>query len=159
MHYKVNVLFTVSQCFDSAAFPGMKLETWTYLCVERTPASHCSFVLSFLLQAYERRFPTCHLIPMFVNSDVVNEETSEDGSTQRIERRCALDVDAPRLLKRVKRTFLVCALVFLPASLLVSWHCFGSDINRSLWFTDCRCRLRVLQPEKHSEQKGADSAH
>uniref|UniRef100_A0A3Q4HQK1 PRELI/MSF1 domain-containing protein n=1 Tax=Neolamprologus brichardi TaxID=32507 RepID=A0A3Q4HQK1_NEOBR len=54
-----------------------------------------------LPQAYERRFPTCHLIPMFVASDVVNEETSEDGSTQKIERRCALDVDAPRLLKRI----------------------------------------------------------
>lgn len=38
---------------------------------------------------------------MFVASDVVDEETSEDGSTHRIERRCALDVDAPRLLKRV----------------------------------------------------------
>lgn len=55
----------------------------------------------FLFQAYERRFPTCHLIPMFVASDVVDEENSEDGSTQKIERRCALDVDAPRLLKRV----------------------------------------------------------
>ena len=38
---------------------------------------------------------------MFVASDVVDEEISEDGSTHRIERRCALDVDAPRLLKRV----------------------------------------------------------
>lgn len=55
-----------------------------------------------LFQAYERRFPTCHLIPMFVASDVVDEETSEDGATHRIERRCALDVDAPRLLKRVR---------------------------------------------------------
>uniref|UniRef100_A0AAX7T2Z7 SEC14 like lipid binding 1 n=1 Tax=Astatotilapia calliptera TaxID=8154 RepID=A0AAX7T2Z7_ASTCA len=54
-----------------------------------------------VMAAYERRFPTCHLIPMFVASDVVNEETSEDGSTQKIERRCALDVDAPRLLKRI----------------------------------------------------------
>ncbi|TKS69276.1 SEC14-like protein 1 [Collichthys lucidus] len=52
-------------------------------------------------QAYERRFPTCHLIPMFVASDVMDEETSEDGSLQRVERRCALDVDAPRLLKRI----------------------------------------------------------
>lgn len=57
--------------------------------------------LSSPFQAYERRFPTCHLIPMFVASDVVDEETSEDGATHRIERRCALDVDAPRLLKRV----------------------------------------------------------
>ncbi|TNM86155.1 hypothetical protein fugu_008426 [Takifugu bimaculatus] len=53
------------------------------------------------MAAYERRFPTCHLIPMFVASDVTNEETSEDGSSHRIERRCTLDVDAPRLLKRI----------------------------------------------------------
>ncbi|KAK7929312.1 hypothetical protein WMY93_005707 [Mugilogobius chulae] len=45
--------------------------------------------------------PTCHLIPMFVASDVVSEETSEDGGTHKVERRCALDVDAPRLLKRI----------------------------------------------------------
>ncbi|TNM86158.1 hypothetical protein fugu_008429, partial [Takifugu bimaculatus] len=38
---------------------------------------------------------------MFVASDVTNEETSEDGSSHRIERRCTLDVDAPRLLKRI----------------------------------------------------------
>ncbi len=55
-----------------------------------------------LLQAYERRFPTCHLIPMFVDSDVISEDASEDRSFHRIERRCKLDVDAPRLLKRVK---------------------------------------------------------
>uniref|UniRef100_A0A672I7U5 SEC14-like protein 1 n=1 Tax=Salarias fasciatus TaxID=181472 RepID=A0A672I7U5_SALFA len=54
-----------------------------------------------VMAAYERRFPTCHLIPMFVASDVVDEETSEDGATHKIERRCALDVDAPRLLKRI----------------------------------------------------------
>ncbi|XP_051754062.1 SEC14-like protein 1 isoform X5 [Ctenopharyngodon idella] len=54
-----------------------------------------------VMAAYERRFPTCHLIPMFVDSDVINEENSEDGSIHKIERRCKLDVDAPRLLKRV----------------------------------------------------------
>ena len=58
--------------------------------------------LMLLSQAYERRFPKCHLIPMFVASDVVSEETTEDGSTHKVERRCALDVDAPRLLKRVR---------------------------------------------------------
>ncbi|KAL2086946.1 hypothetical protein ACEWY4_018005 [Coilia grayii] len=51
--------------------------------------------------AYERRFPTCPLIPMFVGSDVMSEEQSEDGCTHNIERRCKLDVDAPRLLKRI----------------------------------------------------------
>uniref|UniRef100_A0A3Q3AVG4 SEC14 like lipid binding 1 n=1 Tax=Kryptolebias marmoratus TaxID=37003 RepID=A0A3Q3AVG4_KRYMA len=54
-----------------------------------------------VMAAYERRFPTCHLIPMFVASDIVEEEKSEDGSTHKVERRCALDVDAPRLLKRI----------------------------------------------------------
>uniref|UniRef100_A0A8C6SFD1 SEC14-like protein 1 n=1 Tax=Neogobius melanostomus TaxID=47308 RepID=A0A8C6SFD1_9GOBI len=54
-----------------------------------------------VMAAYERRFPTCHLIPIFVASDVVSEETSEDGSITKVERRCALDVDAPRLLKRI----------------------------------------------------------
>ncbi|KAJ8399708.1 hypothetical protein AAFF_G00408130 [Aldrovandia affinis] len=54
-----------------------------------------------VMAAYERRFPTCPLIPMFVDSDVVTEEKSDDGATHRIERRCKLDVDAPRLLKRI----------------------------------------------------------
>uniref|UniRef100_A0A8B9RIT5 SEC14 like lipid binding 1 n=1 Tax=Astyanax mexicanus TaxID=7994 RepID=A0A8B9RIT5_ASTMX len=54
-----------------------------------------------VMEAYERRFPTCHLIPMFVASDVISEEKSDDGSTHKIERRCKLDVDAPRLLKRI----------------------------------------------------------
>ncbi|XP_034043308.1 SEC14-like protein 1 isoform X4 [Thalassophryne amazonica] len=38
---------------------------------------------------------------MFVASDVMNEESSEDGSTHKIERRCALDVDAPPFLKQI----------------------------------------------------------
>ncbi|MGH0152539.1 UNVERIFIED_CONTAM: hypothetical protein FKN15_067954 [Acipenser sinensis] len=52
-------------------------------------------------RAYERRFPTCPLIPMFVDSDTVSEFKSEDGAVHVIERRCKLDVDAPRLLKRI----------------------------------------------------------
>uniref|UniRef100_A0A8C9PU91 PRELI/MSF1 domain-containing protein n=1 Tax=Spermophilus dauricus TaxID=99837 RepID=A0A8C9PU91_SPEDA len=51
--------------------------------------------------AYERRFPTCPLIPMFVDSDTVNEFKSEDGAIHVIERRCKLDIDAPRLLKKI----------------------------------------------------------
>lgn len=38
---------------------------------------------------------------MFVNSDIISECHSEDGATQVIERRCTVDVEAPRLLKRV----------------------------------------------------------
>lgn len=38
---------------------------------------------------------------MFVDSDTVNEFRSEDGAIHVIERRCKLDIDAPRLLKKV----------------------------------------------------------
>ncbi|KAM9769799.1 SEC14-like protein 1 isoform 3-T32 [Menidia menidia] len=67
----------------------------------QSPVRVYKYPFELVMAAYERRFPTCHLIPMFVGSDVVEEETSEDGSSHRVERRCALDVDAPRLLKRI----------------------------------------------------------
>nr|BAC33044.1 unnamed protein product [Mus musculus] len=54
-----------------------------------------------IMAAYERRFPTCPLIPMFVDSDTVSEFKSEDGALHVIERRCKLDIDAPRLLKKI----------------------------------------------------------
>ncbi|XP_077086882.1 SEC14-like protein 1 [Siphateles boraxobius] len=54
-----------------------------------------------VMAAYDKRFPNCPLIPMFVNSDIFSECHSEDGATQVIERRCTVDVEAPRLLKRI----------------------------------------------------------
>lgn len=53
------------------------------------------------LQAYEKRFPTCKMIPVFLGSDILSEYKSEDGAVHNIERRCKLDVDAPYLLKKV----------------------------------------------------------
>ena len=55
-----------------------------------------------LLQAYERRFPTCHLIPVFVGSDMIFENISDDGAIHVIERRCRINVDAPYLLRKVR---------------------------------------------------------
>lgn len=54
------------------------------------------------LQAYERRFPTCPMIPVFLGSDTVMEYKSEDGAVHVIERRCRLNVEAPYLLKKVR---------------------------------------------------------
>ncbi|XP_041433758.1 SEC14-like lipid binding 5 S homeolog isoform X2 [Xenopus laevis] len=54
-----------------------------------------------IMAAYVRRFPTCPLIPMFVGSDLMSEYKSEDGAVHIMERRCKLDVDAPRLLKKI----------------------------------------------------------
>uniref|UniRef100_A0A8C8MEY0 SEC14-like protein 1 n=1 Tax=Oncorhynchus tshawytscha TaxID=74940 RepID=A0A8C8MEY0_ONCTS len=54
-----------------------------------------------IMAAYVRRFPNCPLIPIFVDSEVVKEEHSDDGATVFIERRCKVEADAPRLFKRM----------------------------------------------------------
>lgn len=54
-----------------------------------------------VMAAYNKRFPRCDLIPVFLGCDVINEYESPDKSIHMIERRCRLNVDAPRLLKRV----------------------------------------------------------
>lgn len=60
-------------------------------------------VIAVSSQAYEKRFPTCHMIPVFLGSEILSEYKSEDGAVHNIERRCKLDVDAPYLLKKVYR--------------------------------------------------------
>ncbi|XP_004342753.1 SEC14-like protein [Capsaspora owczarzaki ATCC 30864] len=54
-----------------------------------------------VMAAYERRFPTSPLIPVFLGSEVMSEYKSEDGAIHMIERRCKLDIEAPALLKKV----------------------------------------------------------
>ncbi|XP_060882725.1 SEC14-like protein 1 [Labrus mixtus] len=54
-----------------------------------------------IMAAYTRRFPKCPLIPVFVDSEIINESQSKDGSTLVTERRCVIDIEAPRLLKRI----------------------------------------------------------
>uniref|UniRef100_A0A8B9GY73 SEC14 like lipid binding 5 n=1 Tax=Astyanax mexicanus TaxID=7994 RepID=A0A8B9GY73_ASTMX len=53
------------------------------------------------LSAYERRFPTCPLIPVFLGSEILSDVQSEDGAIHTIQRSCKLSVDAPRLLKKI----------------------------------------------------------
>lgn len=52
-------------------------------------------------QAYEKRFPTCPLIPVFLGSEVLRESRSADGAVHVVERSCRLRVEAPRLLRKV----------------------------------------------------------
>ncbi|XP_039264841.1 SEC14-like protein 1 isoform X2 [Styela clava] len=54
-----------------------------------------------VMAAYQKRFPTCKMIPVFVGCDILSDEKSEDESKHTVERRCKLNVDAPRLLKRM----------------------------------------------------------
>jgi hypothetical protein len=56
------------------------------------------------MKAYERRFPTSPLIPVFVGSEVTADTTTNDGSIRTTERRCKLVVEAPYLLKKVCHT-------------------------------------------------------
>ncbi|KAM5151788.1 SEC14-like protein 5 [Mantella aurantiaca] len=53
------------------------------------------------ISAYEKRFPTCPLIPVFLGSDITYEHRSDDASLHVVERSCKLNVDAPRLLKKI----------------------------------------------------------
>ncbi|XP_051988619.1 SEC14-like protein 1 [Xyrauchen texanus] len=67
----------------------------------QSPVRVYKYPFELIMLAYERRFPNCPLIPMFVNSETLSECQSEDGATYVVERRCTVDVDAPRLLKRI----------------------------------------------------------
>lgn len=67
----------------------------------QSPVRVYKFPFELIMAAYEIRFPNCPLIPMFVNSVIISECHSEDGATQVTERRCTVDVEAPRLLKRM----------------------------------------------------------
>ncbi|VDL74672.1 unnamed protein product [Nippostrongylus brasiliensis] len=60
-----------------------------------------SITVIVLIQAYEKRFPTCPQIPIFVGSEVTYEYHSEDGAEWVIERKCQLNVDAPYLVKKI----------------------------------------------------------
>ncbi|KAI1301770.1 SEC14-like protein 1 [Halotydeus destructor] len=67
----------------------------------QSPIRVYKYPFELVMAAYELRFPTCEMIPIFVGSDTVKEETSEDGALHVIERRCRLNVEAPYLLKKI----------------------------------------------------------
>ncbi|CAN0316300.1 unnamed protein product [Lampetra fluviatilis] len=67
----------------------------------QSPVRVYKFPFEMVMAAYERRFPTCPLIPVFVGSERLAEQRSEDGALHVIERRCKLNVEAPRLLKKI----------------------------------------------------------
>ncbi|CAN8002366.1 unnamed protein product [Ixodes hexagonus] len=67
----------------------------------QSPVRVYKYPFELVMAAYERRFPTCPMIPVFLGSDTVAEFKSEDGAVHVIERRCRLNVDAPYLLKKI----------------------------------------------------------
>ncbi|KAM4697984.1 SEC14-like protein 5 [Rhinophrynus dorsalis] len=67
----------------------------------QSPVRVYKYPFELVMAAYEKRFPTCPLIPVFLGSDILQEHKSEDGSLHVVERSCKLNVDAPRLLKKI----------------------------------------------------------
>ncbi|MEQ2186030.1 hypothetical protein GOODEAATRI_024522 [Goodea atripinnis] len=117
---------------------------------------------SFLMfQAYARRFPKCPLIPVFVDSEILNQSESKDGSVVVTERRCTIDIEAPRLLKRV------CLIKPLtdqkPRVKHNSWCYqivfFNNPVFLFVLHVDCGCRISVFYAEEHAEPQRQDASH
>uniref|UniRef100_A0A4X2L5E3 SEC14 like lipid binding 5 n=1 Tax=Vombatus ursinus TaxID=29139 RepID=A0A4X2L5E3_VOMUR len=67
----------------------------------QSPVRVYKYPFELVMAAYEKRFPTCPQIPVFLGSEIIHESKSQDGSIHIVERSCKLTVDAPRLLKKI----------------------------------------------------------
>ncbi|CAM5143593.1 unnamed protein product [Eretmochelys imbricata] len=67
----------------------------------QSPVRVYKYPFELVMAAYEKRFPTCPEIPVFLGSEILQESKSDDGAVHIIERSCKLNVDAPRLLKKI----------------------------------------------------------
>ncbi|XP_004864894.1 SEC14-like protein 5 isoform X1 [Heterocephalus glaber] len=67
----------------------------------QSPVRVYKYPFELVMAAYEKRFPTCPQIPVFLGSEVLRESRSPDGAVHVVERSCTLRVDAPRLLRKV----------------------------------------------------------
>ncbi|CDW51999.1 PRELI and CRAL TRIO domain containing protein [Trichuris trichiura] len=68
----------------------------------QSPVRVYKYPFELVMAAYEKRFPTCPMMPILVGSEIVNEYESPDGSIKVTERKCKLRVDAPYILRKVK---------------------------------------------------------
>ncbi|XP_072464320.1 SEC14-like protein 5 isoform X2 [Notamacropus eugenii] len=67
----------------------------------QSPVRVYKYPFELVMAAYEKRFPTCPQIPVFLGSEIIHESKSQDESIHIVERSCKLTVDAPRLLKKI----------------------------------------------------------
>ncbi|XP_054310864.2 SEC14-like protein 5 isoform X3 [Pongo pygmaeus] len=67
----------------------------------QSPVRVYKYPFELVMAAYEKRFPTCPQIPVFLGSEVLRESRSPDGAVHVVERSCRLRVDAPRLLRKI----------------------------------------------------------
>ncbi|XP_054445528.1 SEC14-like protein 5 [Pteronotus mesoamericanus] len=67
----------------------------------QSPVRVYKYPFELVMAAYEKRFPTCPQIPVFLGSEILCESRSEDGAVHVVERSCRLRVEAPRLLRKI----------------------------------------------------------
>ncbi|XP_029804918.1 SEC14-like protein 5 isoform X2 [Suricata suricatta] len=67
----------------------------------QSPVRIYKYPFELVMAAYEKRFPTCPQIPVFLGSEVLQESRSPDGAVHVVERSCRLRVEAPRLLRKI----------------------------------------------------------
>lgn len=67
----------------------------------QSPVRVYKYPFELVMAAYERRFPTCKMIPVFLGSEILYDQVSDGGAVHTIHRKCKLDVDAPYILKKL----------------------------------------------------------
>ena len=53
------------------------------------------------MRAYEMRFPTCDMIPIIKETEIIEQDLSADKAVHMVDRRAKLNVEAPYLLKKL----------------------------------------------------------
>ena len=67
----------------------------------QSPVRVYKWPFELLMKAYEPRFPTCDMIPIIKETEIIEEDLSQDEAVHMIDRRAKLNVEAPYLLKKL----------------------------------------------------------
>ncbi len=67
----------------------------------QSPVRVYKYPFELVMRAYEMRFPTCDMIPVVKETEILEEEISADGAIHVIDRRAKLNIDVPYLLKKI----------------------------------------------------------
>jgi len=67
----------------------------------QSPVRVYKYPFELLMRAYEMRFPTCDMIPIIKETEIIEEDLSADKAVHMVDRRAKLNVEAPYLLKKL----------------------------------------------------------
>ena len=67
----------------------------------QSPVRVYKYPFELVMMAYEMRFPTCDMIPVVKETEIIDEEISDDEAVHMIDRRAKLSIEVPYLLKKI----------------------------------------------------------